>query len=96
MSELHQKEKTSVNKDCSCHHFVVAMFSEPELDHRMEAARFVKPIMSVETTEGKMVRFEAVTAGQPQPEVMWFREGRQIHQSPEFQVGAATYSVVQS
>ena len=63
-----------------------ALMSEPEIDPKAEAARFTHPISSVTAPDGKTVRLEAVVAGHPQPQVVWFREGRQITTSQQYQV----------
>ena len=57
------------------------------MDVKSDPARFVKPLTSMNTVPGKVVRFEVVVAGTPQPQVSWFKEGHPIRPSHEFQVG---------
>ncbi|ELT91006.1 hypothetical protein CAPTEDRAFT_69048, partial [Capitella teleta] len=48
--------------------------------------RYLKPITGLDVVEGKSAQFEAIVAGQPPPEVTWFREGHQITDSQEFKI----------
>lgn len=52
----------------------------------MEPPKFVKPVTSFQMAEGQPARFESIVSGNPSPEVTWFREGHQIHNSEDFQV----------
>ena len=51
-----------------------------------EPPRFVQPITSIDTEEGQRVMFETIIAGQPAPEVKWYREQVEITKSLDFQV----------
>ena len=52
----------------------------------MEPPRYLKPIAGLDVVQGKPAQFEAIVAGQPPPEVTWFREGHQITDSEEFKI----------
>ena len=52
----------------------------------MEPPSFTQPITGIDVAEGNPTQFEAVVAGQPLPQMCWFREGVQIPHSDEFQV----------
>ena len=62
------------------------MTSEVELDKHMAPPAFAKPIAGLDAKEGSLAHFEVVVAGQPLPQVTWFREGHQIVPSKDFQV----------
>lgn len=47
----------------------------------------VKPMANVTVREGQPARFSTQVSGTPTPTVQWFREGIQIPQSTDFQVG---------
>ncbi len=64
----------------------LATHAEPEPQKAMEPPRFVQPVNALQVVEGSQAVFETTVAGQPLPEVAWFREGHQIQHSDEFQV----------
>lgn len=65
-----------------------ALMSEPEPEPQkvMEPPHYLKPIAGLDVVEGKSAEFEAIVAGQPPPEVTWFREGHQITDSDDFKI----------
>ncbi|XP_071976174.1 palladin isoform X2 [Engystomops pustulosus] len=46
-------------------------------------ARFVQKLKSQEVAEGSKVKLECKVTGNPSPEVRWFCEGRELHNSPD-------------
>ena len=70
--------------------------SEPESDSQRttEAPRFLQPIAGTEGVPGKPAQFQVVVAGNPLPQVMWFREGHQIQHNGEFQVRESELSEI--
>lgn len=69
---------------------VAALVSRPQVPAQplkvMEPPSFSQPITGIDVAEGNPTQFEAIVAGQPLPQVAWFREGVQIPHSDEFQV----------
>ena len=69
---------------------LTALVSRPQAPAQplmvMEPPSFSQPITGIDVAEGNPTQFEAVVAGQPLPQVAWFREGVQIPHSDEFQV----------
>jgi len=51
-----------------------------------EPPRFITPVTSIDADEGNKVVFEAVVAGSPQPEIIWYRENEEITSSLDFHV----------
>ena len=68
--------------------YLIVLSSEPEPDlhKQMTPPKFVKPLASVDVAEGTPATLEAITEGNPAPQVTWYREGHQIMPSNDFQV----------
>ena len=72
-------------------YLVTAVESETEPPMpQVEPPRFLQPITGLDIMEGNEVRFEAVVAGIPEPQVTWLREGEEIKPSSDFQVMTRT------
>uniref|UniRef100_A0A1I8GNE9 Ig-like domain-containing protein n=1 Tax=Macrostomum lignano TaxID=282301 RepID=A0A1I8GNE9_9PLAT len=58
---------------------------------------FIQPIKSVTAKEGARVEFDGFLVGKPEPTVRWFRGGRELHDSPDFEIkfkdGRVTLSI---
>ncbi|XP_073462313.1 palladin isoform X1 [Aquarana catesbeiana] len=52
------------------------------------AARFIQKLKSQEVDEGSRVRLECRVTGNPFPEVRWFCEGRELHNSPDINISS--------
>ncbi|XP_029428662.1 palladin isoform X2 [Rhinatrema bivittatum] len=48
--------------------------------------RFTQKLRSQEVAEGSSVRLECRVAGNPTPQVRWFCEGKELHNSPDIQI----------
>ena len=90
--------KIVIFKDTACKHLVHSIMQlflyfavlssepEPDLHKQMTPPKFVKPLASVDVAEGTPATLEAITEGNPAPQVTWYREGHQIMPSNDFQV----------
>ncbi|XP_072262128.1 palladin isoform X2 [Pyxicephalus adspersus] len=54
----------------------------------LSAARFIQKLRSQEVAEGKQVKLECRATGNPLPEVRWFCEGRELHNSPDINISS--------
>ncbi|KAM5192481.1 palladin [Mantella aurantiaca] len=52
------------------------------------AARFIHKLKSQEVAEGSRVKLECRVTGDPFPEVRWFCEGRELHNSPDINISS--------
>ncbi|XP_018415535.1 PREDICTED: palladin [Nanorana parkeri] len=52
------------------------------------AARFIQKLKSQEVAEGSRVKLECRVTGNPFPEVRWFCEGRELHNSPDINISS--------
>ncbi|XP_068134915.1 palladin isoform X1 [Hyperolius riggenbachi] len=52
------------------------------------AARFTQKLKSQEVAEGSRVRLECIVTGNPFPEVRWFCEGRELHNTPDINISS--------
>ena len=48
--------------------------------------KFTQLLKDMEAHEGDKVRFDCRVIGQPMPDIKWFRDHNEIHQSNDFQV----------
>ncbi|XP_041066053.1 myopalladin isoform X2 [Carcharodon carcharias] len=49
--------------------------------------RFIQRLKSREAAEGSRVQLDCVVTGLPTPEVRWYCEGKELKNSPDFQIG---------
>ena len=65
------------------------MESEPEPaapEVIVQPPSFIKPISNIVVEEGSPTYFEAVFAGEPEPEITWLRNGEPIRNTRDFKV----------
>lgn len=65
------------------------MESEPEPaapEAVVQPPSFIKPISNIVVDEGSPTCFEAVFAGEPEPEITWLRNGEPIRTTRDFKV----------
>uniref|UniRef100_A0A8C6SGG8 Ig-like domain-containing protein n=1 Tax=Neogobius melanostomus TaxID=47308 RepID=A0A8C6SGG8_9GOBI len=55
-------------------------------DTGCEPPRFVQKLKSREVPEGSKVQLDCIVQGQPDPEVRWFCEGKELENSPDIQI----------
>ncbi|XP_060064415.1 titin-like, partial [Ylistrum balloti] len=49
--------------------------------------KFLQPLKNITAAEGSKVVFEGVVSGKPQPTIKWFREGKQLTDKADFEIG---------
>lgn len=62
--------------------------SDSELASDMEPIKpsVQMPLKDTNIDEGKPIRLDCIIVGQPEPEVIWYHEGRPVKESPDFQL----------
>lgn len=65
---------------------------QPKSKHPIaQPPQFTKPLSNVQVTEGRPVTLEVEFEGFPPPQITWYREGFEVHQSPDFQITQETH-----
>ena len=60
-----------------------------QVDVRMELPvppQFIQPLRNLAAEEGTRVTFEGIVKGKPEPTIKWFKSGKQISDSADFQI----------
>lgn len=56
--------------------------------------QFVQPLKNLSAEEGTKVTFEGTVTGKPEPTIKWFKEGKEISDSADFQISYKNNRVV--
>ena len=60
-----------------------------QVDVQMELPvppQFIQPLRNLAAQEGTRVTFEGIVKGKPEPTIKWFKSGKQINDSADFQI----------
>ncbi|XP_004640302.1 palladin isoform X3 [Octodon degus] len=58
----------------------------PKAPHFPSAPRFIQKLRSQEAEEGSRIHLECRVTGNPTPQVRWFCEGKELHNTPDIQI----------
>ncbi|KAL3314823.1 hypothetical protein Ciccas_006550 [Cichlidogyrus casuarinus] len=68
-------------------HFEMSNFKPIDIVVDMPAPpQFIEPLKNIMTSEGSQVVIDGLVTGKPEPKISWYRHGRELQESPDFQL----------